>query len=68
MQGEEIRPDAIKLELTTDADVQLYYQCIVKQDSFFQMQIDNDLSVEFEGLIGMLKSLLQDCVNNPVIY
>uniref|UniRef100_A0A7S3HZN2 Spindle assembly abnormal protein 6 N-terminal domain-containing protein n=1 Tax=Favella ehrenbergii TaxID=182087 RepID=A0A7S3HZN2_9SPIT len=30
--------------------------------------MDNDLSVDFEGFIGMLKSLLQDCVNNPVIY
>ena len=28
----------------------------------------NDLSVDFEGFIGMLKSLLQDCVNNPAIY
>ena len=30
--------------------------------------LDNDLSVDFEGFIGMLKSLLQDCLNNPVIY
>ena len=68
VQGEECRPEAIKLELTTDADVQLFYQCIVKQEDFMDVCFQNDLSVDFEGFIGMLKSLLQDCVNNPAIY
>ena len=68
VQGEECRPEAIKLELTTDADVQLFYQCLIKPmsnnryEDFTQLVIENNLSVEFEGLVGMLKSLLQDSV------
>ena len=64
VQGEECRPEAIKLELTTDADVQLFYQCLIKpmspnkHEDFFGLQLENDLSVDFEGLVGMLKSLL----------
>lgn len=39
-----------------------------KHEDFFSLQMDNDLNVDFEGLVGMLKSLLQDCVQYPAIY
>ena len=32
------------------------------------LQMDNDLSVDFDGFLGMIKSLLQECVNNPTTY
>ena len=32
------------------------------------LQMDNDLSVDFDGFIGMIKSILNDCINNPGIH
>jgi len=29
------------------------------------LQMENDLSVDFDGFTGMIKSLLNDCVNDP---
>ena len=58
VHGEESRPWAIRFELTTDADVQFFYHCTVSHDDFLQLQMDNELSVDFDGLIGMIKTLL----------
>ena len=68
VNGEENRPWAIRFELTTDSDVQLFYKCEVSQENFMNLQMENELSVDFDGFIGMIKSLLQDAVNNPVVY
>ena len=62
------RPWSIRFEITTEADVQLFYQCTVSHENYMALQMDNDLSVDFDGFIGMIKSLLQECVNNPSTY
>ena len=68
VHGEESRPMQIRFELTTDADVQLFYQSTVTMEHFMQLQMDNELSVDFDGFVSMVKTLLQDCQNNPVVY
>ena len=68
VHGEEQRPWSIRFQLTTEADVQLFYQCTIAHEDYQNIQMENDLSVDFDGFIGMVKSLLQDCVANPMIY
>ena len=59
---------SIRFEITTEADVQLFYQCTVSHEDYMALQMDNDLSVDYYGFTGMIKSLLQECVNNPTTY
>ena len=68
MHGEEQRPWSIKFELTSDQDVQFLYVCTVAAENYMQVQLDNQLSVDFDGFISMVKTLLQDCVSNPHLY
>ena len=48
--------------------MQLFYQCTVSHENYMLLQMDNDLSVDFDGFIGMIKSLLNDCLNNPLVH
>ena len=68
VHGEETRPWAIKFELTTDADIQFFYQCNVSCDNFMHLQMENQLSIDFDRFVGMVKTLLQDCANDPMSY
>ena len=68
VNGEESRPWSIRFEVTTEADVQLFYACTVSHENYMILQMENDLSVDFDGFIGMIKSLLNDCINNPGIH
>ena len=66
--GEDERPWSIRFEITTESDVQLFYVCTVAQEYFMQIAIDNDLSVDFDGFTEMVKTLLQDCISQPMVY
>ena len=48
--------------------MQLLYQCTVAHENYMAIQMDNDLNVDFDGFIGMVKTLLNDCTANPMVY
>ena len=68
INGEEHRPWAVRFELSTEADVQLFYACTISNENYMMLQMENDLSVDWEGFTDMIKSLLNDCLNNPVVH
>jgi len=57
--------DCLKIELTSEQDVQLYYQATYKEESFRQIQNLNNLTIEFDQFLPSLEKMLADCDLQP---
>ncbi len=58
VQGEVQNPQMVKIELTSEADLFFHYSKIETIESFQQLKQDQQLTLEFEGFIGLLIKLL----------
>ena len=55
----------MRLEVTSEEDVQFYYQTNIQREEFSRIMTDNELAISYEQFIPMLKKLLEDCVEKP---
>jgi len=65
VKGDTIVPGAIRFELMSENDVQFYYQATIKEENFRQIQIANDLAIEYDIFFSTFQKLLQDCIERP---
>ena len=65
VKGDTIVPGAIRFELMSENDVQFYYQATIKEENFRQIQIANDLMIEYDTFFATFQKLLQDCLDRP---
>ena len=65
VSGYETNPLSIKLEITSEDDVQFYYQTVIQREDFSRIMTDNDLTIHYEQFIAMLKKLLEECGEKP---
>ncbi len=50
--------DCLKIELSSEADVQLYYRATYKEENFRQIQNDNNLTIEFDQFLPCLEKMI----------
>ena len=68
VRGEEAQPLAVRIMLTSENDVQLYY-CVTYDDmSFGRLAVENHLQIRFNQLIPTLNTLITDCIRRPKEY
>ena len=60
--------DGLKIELSSESDVQLYYRATYKEEHFRQIQNDNNLTIEYEQFLPVLEKMLLDCEQQPQLY
>ena len=65
VSGYESSPLSMRLEITSEEDVQFYYQTNIQREEFSRIMTDNELAISYEQFIPMLKKLLEDCVEKP---
>ena len=65
VSGYESNPLSIRLEITSEEDVQFYYQTNIQREDFSRIMTDNDLAIAYEQFIPMLKKLLEECSEKP---
>jgi hypothetical protein len=65
VKGDTIVPGAIRFELMSEHDVQFYYQATIKEENFRQIQIANDLMIEYDSFFATFQKLLQECLDRP---
>ena len=65
VSGYESSPLSMRLEVTSEEDVQFYYQTNIQREEFSRIMTDNELAISYEQFIPMLKKLLEDCVEKP---
>ena len=60
--------DGLKIELSSESDVQFYYRATYKEENFRQIQNDNNLTIEYEQFLPCLEKMVQDCEQHPQLY
>ena len=61
-KGEKYFPLAIRIEITSEDDVQFYYRFQIPMEDFGRFMADNDLAISYEQFIPMMKKLLSDVI------
>ena len=62
VKGGEKMPLAIKLEVTSEDDVQFYYQSSIMMEDYGRLMTDNELIISYIQFIPMMKKLLEDVI------
>jgi len=66
--GEENTVTAMRVELTSEADLFFHYTCVVNHLGFAQLRDDQRLMCEFREFIVTLLKMLNRCIREPQTY
>ena len=64
VSGYESSPLSMRLEVTSEEDVQFYYQTNIQREEFSRIMTDNELAISYEQFIPMMKKLIEDVKEN----
>ena len=67
-KGEKVFPLSLRIEVTSDDDVQFYYRTEIDEEAFGRVMTDNELAISYEQFIPMMQKLLSDCIEKPDEY
>jgi hypothetical protein len=65
IQGESNAPQVIKIEFTSEVDLFFNYASIINEEYFLKIKDDQKLNVEFQGFLGLMLKLINNCQKEP---
>lgn len=60
--GEERNLSAMRIEVTTEADIFLHYTCIINDQGFLRLRDDQNLVCEFPEFLLTLLKMFNRCI------
>ena len=66
--GSDENPAAVRLELSSEADLFFHFMHIVDESSYKSMQESQKLMVEFSEYTKVLIRMLNSCIKDPQVY
>jgi hypothetical protein len=49
-------------------DVNFYYMVTIREENFKRIQNDNNLTIEYDQFLPMLKKIIDDCEHRPHLF
>jgi hypothetical protein len=66
--GDQTNPEQVRIELSCENDLFFHYTSNIDEETFKLIQESQKLTASYRELIGFLKKLLNNCINEPQTY